>query len=127
MELMDFCTNLSNNVLESESELIDIKSTYPVRIEKLESRVERLKEENRVLKELKSVHSTVDFDEPVMEKEESSKHGRKIEDIDADVKFNLEKAQAEAYNLDLDHQEKVFSMLDVNDEEPVDVEEVLEV
>nr|GFA98714.1 hypothetical protein [Tanacetum cinerariifolium] len=56
-ELMDFCTNLSNNVLELESELIDIKSTYPARIEKLESRVERLKEENRVLKELKSVHS----------------------------------------------------------------------
>nr|GEW00316.1 hypothetical protein [Tanacetum cinerariifolium] len=37
------------------------------------------------------------------------------------------KAQAEAYNLDLDHQEKVFSMIDVNDEEPADVEEVLEV
>nr|GEY29942.1 hypothetical protein [Tanacetum cinerariifolium] len=41
-----------------------------------------------------------------MEKEKSSKHGRKIADIDADVEFNLEKAQAEAYNLDLDHQEK---------------------
>nr|GEW37430.1 hypothetical protein [Tanacetum cinerariifolium] len=38
-----------------------------------------------------------------------------------------EKAQAEAYNLDLDHKEKVLSMLDVNDEEPADVEEVLEV
>nr|GEY10320.1 hypothetical protein [Tanacetum cinerariifolium] len=34
---------------------------------------------------------------------------------------------AEAYNLDLDHQEKVLSMLDVNDEEPADVKEVLEV
>nr|GEV65121.1 hypothetical protein [Tanacetum cinerariifolium] len=48
-------------------------------------------------------------------------------DIDADVEINLEKAQAEAYNLDLDHQEKVLSMLDVNDKEPADVEEVLEV
>nr|GFD49576.1 hypothetical protein [Tanacetum cinerariifolium] len=28
---------------------------------------------------------------------------------------------------DLDHQEKVLSMQDVNDEEPVDVKEVLEV
>nr|GEZ42915.1 uncharacterized mitochondrial protein AtMg00810-like [Tanacetum cinerariifolium] len=97
------------------------------KIEKLESRVERLEEENRVLKELKSVHSTIDFNEPIMEKEKSSKQGRKIADIDADVEFNLEKAQAEAYILDSNHQEKVLSMLDVNDEEPADVEEMLEV
>nr|GEV43930.1 phospholipase-like protein [Tanacetum cinerariifolium] len=87
-ELMDFCTNLSNKVLNLKSEVIDIKSTY---------------------------------------QEKSSKHGRKIADIDADFENNLKKAQAEAYNLDLDHQEKVLSMLDVNDKEPADVEEVLEV
>nr|GFB99265.1 hypothetical protein [Tanacetum cinerariifolium] len=99
-ELMDFYTNLSNKVLDLESEVIDIKSTYQARIEKLESRVEWLEEENR---------------------------GRKIADIDADVKINLEKVQAKAYMLDLDHQEKVLTMLDVDDEEPVDVKEVLEV
>nr|GEU50003.1 putative ribonuclease H-like domain-containing protein [Tanacetum cinerariifolium] len=104
-ELMDLCTNLSNKVLDMESEVLDIKSTYKAKIEKLESRVERLEEKNRVLKEHKGVHSTIDFDEPVMEKEESSKQGRKITDIDADV----------------------LSMLDVNDEEPADVEEVLKV
>nr|GFC59818.1 hypothetical protein [Tanacetum cinerariifolium] len=76
----------------------------------------RLEEENRVLKELKSVHSKVDYDEPFMKKEESSKQGRKITDIDVDVEINLEKAQAKAYNLDLDHQEKVLSMIDFNDE-----------
>nr|GEV55634.1 hypothetical protein [Tanacetum cinerariifolium] len=81
-ELMDFCTNLSNKVLDLESEVIGIKSTYQARTEKLESRVERLEEENRMLKELKSVHSTVDSDEPVMEKEKSSKQGRKIAYID---------------------------------------------
>nr|GEW47731.1 hypothetical protein [Tanacetum cinerariifolium] len=91
------------------------------------SRVERLKEENKMLKELKSVHSTVDSDEPVIEKEKSSKQGRKIADIDADIEFKLEKAQHVAYNLNLDHQEKVLSRLDINDEEPADVEEVLEV
>nr|GEU44200.1 hypothetical protein [Tanacetum cinerariifolium] len=53
--------------------------------------------------------------------------GKKIVDIDADVEINLKKVQAKAYNLDLDHQEKVFSMLDVNDKEPAGVEEVLEV
>nr|GEV57313.1 hypothetical protein [Tanacetum cinerariifolium] len=126
-ELMDFYTNLSNKVLDLESEVIDIKSTYQVRIKKLKSRVEKLEEENKVLNELKSVHSIVDSDEPVMEKKKSSKQGRKIANIDADVEINLEKAQAESYNLDLDHQEKVLSMLDVNDEEPGDVEEVLKV
>nr|GEU81223.1 ribonuclease H-like domain, reverse transcriptase, RNA-dependent DNA polymerase [Tanacetum cinerariifolium] len=126
-ELMDLCTNLSNKVLDLKSEVIDINPTYQERIEKLEGKVERLEEENMVLKELKSVHSTNDANEPVMEKEKSSKQGRKIVDIDADVEINLEKAQAEAYNLDLDHQEKVLSMMDVNEEEPADVEEVLEV
>nr|GEW04699.1 hypothetical protein [Tanacetum cinerariifolium] len=126
-ELMDLCTNLSNKVLDLKSEVTDIMSTFKAKIEKLEIRVDSLEEENMVLKELKGVHSTVDFDEPVMEKEKSSKQGRKIADIDADVEINLEKAQAEAYNLDLDHQKKVLSMLDDNDEEPADVKEVLEV
>nr|GEW49873.1 hypothetical protein [Tanacetum cinerariifolium] len=40
-ELMDLFTNLSNKVLELESKVIDIKSTYQERIEKLEGRVER--------------------------------------------------------------------------------------
>nr|GEY90264.1 hypothetical protein [Tanacetum cinerariifolium] len=99
-ELMDLYSNLSNKVLDLESEVIDIKSTYKEKIEKLESGVERLEEENM---------------------------GRKIAYIDADVEINLEKVQAQAYNLELDHQEKVLSMLDVNDEEPAGVEEVLEV
>nr|GEV59007.1 hypothetical protein [Tanacetum cinerariifolium] len=119
-ELMDLCTSLSNIVIDLKSEVIDIKSLYKAKFEKLESRVKRLEVENRVLKELKGVHSTVDSNEPVMEKEESSKQGKKIANIDADVEINLEKVQAEAYNLDLDHQEKVLSMLDVNDEEPAD-------
>nr|GEX35312.1 ribonuclease H-like domain-containing protein [Tanacetum cinerariifolium] len=86
-------------VLDLESEVIDIKSTYQERIKNLEGRVER----------------------------EIIQTGRKIADIDADVEINLEKAQAKAYNLDLDHQEKVLSMIDVNEKEPADVEEVLEV
>nr|GFB62371.1 hypothetical protein [Tanacetum cinerariifolium] len=99
-EMIELCTNLSNKFIDLESEVLDIKSTYKAKIEKLESRVKRLEEENKE---------------------------RKIADIDADVEINLEKVQAEAYNLDLDHQEKVLIMLDVNDEEFTDVEEVLEV
>nr|GEU30825.1 hypothetical protein [Tanacetum cinerariifolium] len=100
-ELMDLCINLSNKVLELESEVIDIKSTYQERIKKLEGRVARLEEENMVLKELKN--------------------------IDVDVEIKLEKTQAEAYNLDLDHQEKVLSIMDVNEEALANVKEVLEV
>nr|GFC09541.1 hypothetical protein [Tanacetum cinerariifolium] len=61
-ELTDLCTYLSNKVLELESEVIDIKSTYKERIEKLKDRVDRLEEENKVLKDLHSVHSKVDTD-----------------------------------------------------------------
>nr|GEX79269.1 hypothetical protein [Tanacetum cinerariifolium] len=46
-----------------------------------------------------------------MDKEESSKHGRKIVDIDADVEVNLENL----YNLDMDHEETILSMQDVTD------------
>nr|GEY43852.1 retrovirus-related Pol polyprotein from transposon TNT 1-94 [Tanacetum cinerariifolium] len=99
-ELTDLCTHLSNKVLELESEVIDIKSTYKERIEKLEGRVDRLEEENRE---------------------------RIIANIDEDVEINLEEAQAKPYKMDLEHQEKVFSMHDVDDEEPAEVEEVLEV
>nr|GEU40157.1 copia protein [Tanacetum cinerariifolium] len=98
-ELMDLCTHLSNKVLELESEVIDIKSTYKERIEKLERRVDKLEEENRILKKLHSVHSKVDTAAPI----------------------------AKPYRMDLEHQEKVHSMQDVDDEEPAEVEEVLEV
>nr|GEZ05804.1 ribonuclease H-like domain-containing protein [Tanacetum cinerariifolium] len=48
--LMDgsFPITTNSNKVDLESEVIDIKSTYQVRIEKLESKVERLKEDNRV-------------------------------------------------------------------------------
>nr|GEV78532.1 hypothetical protein [Tanacetum cinerariifolium] len=110
-ELMDLCTNLSKKVIDLESEVIDIKSTYKAKFKKLESRVKRLEEDNMVLKELKGVHSTIDYDEPVMEKEESSKQGKTIVDIDADVEINLEKVQAEAYNLDLDQIERLTDVV----------------
>nr|GEV33711.1 putative ribonuclease H-like domain-containing protein [Tanacetum cinerariifolium] len=70
----------------------------------LEGRVDKLEEENRVLKELHSVHSKVDTVAPVVEKDKSFKYGRIIADI-----------------------EKGLSMQDVDDEEPAEVEEVLEV
>nr|GFD21348.1 hypothetical protein [Tanacetum cinerariifolium] len=85
-ELMELCTNLSNKVLDLESEVIDMKSSHKAKIEELESRVEKLEEE------------------------ESSQQGRKIADIDADAEVNLENV----YNLDMAHEETVFSMQDID-------------
>nr|GFC37194.1 hypothetical protein [Tanacetum cinerariifolium] len=126
-ELKDLCTHLSNKVLELESEVIDIKSTYKDKIEKLEGRVDKLEEESINLKDLYSVHSKVDTVAPVVEKEKSFKQGRKIAEIDEDVEIKLEEAQAKLYKIDLEHPGKVRSMQDVNNEEPAKVEEVLEV
>nr|GEV46170.1 putative ribonuclease H-like domain-containing protein [Tanacetum cinerariifolium] len=84
-ELMDLCTYLLNKVLELESEVIEIKSTYRERIEKLEGRVDRLEEENKVSKELYSVYSKVDIVAPIVEKEKSFKQERIIANINEDV------------------------------------------
>nr|GFB57418.1 hypothetical protein [Tanacetum cinerariifolium] len=53
--------------------------------------------------------------------------GRMIADMDEDVEVNLEEAQAKVYNLDLQHLKKVLSIQDMDEEEPAEVEEVLEV
>nr|GEZ48826.1 zinc finger, CCHC-type [Tanacetum cinerariifolium] len=88
-ELMDLCTNLSN-------------------------KVETLEEENMSLtKELTSFYTRVEsqaIKETVVDKEESSKQRRKIADIDADAKVNLESV----FNLDMANEEIVLSMQDVD-------------
>nr|GEZ57556.1 hypothetical protein [Tanacetum cinerariifolium] len=50
-----------------------------------------------------------------------------IANMDEDVEVNLEVARAKAYNLDLQHSEKVLSVQDIDEEESAKVEEVLEV
>nr|GEU65332.1 hypothetical protein [Tanacetum cinerariifolium] len=105
-----------------------MKSSHKAKIAELESRVEKLEEENRSLtKELKSFNSKVEslaFKEIVVDQEKSSKQGRKITDIDADAEVNLENM----YNLDLAHEETVLSMQDVTDADGKEVaEEMVEV
>nr|GFA29733.1 hypothetical protein [Tanacetum cinerariifolium] len=120
-ELMDLCTHLSNKVLELKSEVIDIKSSSKESIEKLEGKVAKLEEENKIFKELHSVHSKADTIAPIVDKEKSFKQGRIIAEIDEDVEINLEEAQAKLYKIDLEHPEKVLSMQDVDKEEPAEV------
>nr|GEX33375.1 hypothetical protein [Tanacetum cinerariifolium] len=94
--------------------VIEMKSSHKAKIEELERRVKKLEEENKSLtKELKSFNTRVKsltIKETVVDKEESSKQGRKIADIDVDADVNLENV----YNLDMDHKETVLSMQDVD-------------
>nr|GEY18391.1 retrovirus-related Pol polyprotein from transposon TNT 1-94 [Tanacetum cinerariifolium] len=126
-ELMDLCIRLSNKVLDLESKVIDIKISFTDKIEKLEDRVHKLEKENRILKEKSFKSSKMDIVTPVEDKEESFKQGKMIADMDEDVEVNLEETQAKAYNLELQHSEKVLSIHDINEEELAEVEEVLEV
>nr|GEW41208.1 RNA-directed DNA polymerase like [Tanacetum cinerariifolium] len=107
--LMDLCTNLSNKVLDLESEVIEMKSSHKAKIKELESRVEKLEEQNKSLtNELKSFNTKVEsltINETVMDKEKSSKQGRKITDIDVDAEVNLENV----YNLDMAHEETILT------------------
>nr|GEW88334.1 hypothetical protein [Tanacetum cinerariifolium] len=108
-ELMVLCTNLSNKVLDLENEVIEMNSSHKAKIAELDSRVEKLEEENRSLtKELKSFNTK----------------GRKIADIDADAEVNLENV----YNLDMAYEETVLSMQDLTDADGKEVaKEVVEV
>nr|GEV08820.1 retrovirus-related Pol polyprotein from transposon TNT 1-94 [Tanacetum cinerariifolium] len=71
---------------------------------------------NKVL-DLENEVESPSIKKPVVDKEESSKQGRKNADIDADAEVNLKNV----YNLDIAHKETVLSMQDVTD---ADVKEV---
>nr|GFA52811.1 hypothetical protein [Tanacetum cinerariifolium] len=121
-ELMFLCTNLSNKVLDLENKVIEMKSSHKAKIAELKSKVEKLEEEKMsLIKEIKSINTMVEspaIKETVVDKEELSKQGRKIANIDADAEVNLENV----YNLDMAHEETVLSMQDVTD---ADVKEVV--
>nr|GEU48648.1 hypothetical protein [Tanacetum cinerariifolium] len=98
-ELMVLCTNLSNKALNLENKVLEIKSSHKTNIAELESRVEKLVEENMSLT-------------------------NKLKNIDADAEVNLENV----YNLDMAHKETVLSMQDVTDADVKEVaEEMVEV
>nr|GFB44729.1 hypothetical protein [Tanacetum cinerariifolium] len=84
----------------------------PAPDDKLEDRCDQLEEENRVLKEKSFKSTQVDTAAPVVNMETSFKQERMIAYMDKDV----EEAQAKAYNLDLQHAEKVLSMQDIDEE-----------
>nr|GEW07869.1 hypothetical protein [Tanacetum cinerariifolium] len=96
-ELMNLCIRLSNKVLDLDSQKNSFKS------------------------------AKINTAAPVEDKEELFKQRRMRVDMDEDVEVNLEEAHAKACNLDLQHSKKVLSMQDIDEEEPAEMEEVLEV
>nr|GFC38088.1 hypothetical protein [Tanacetum cinerariifolium] len=72
-EFMVLCINLSNKLLDLKNGVIEMKSSHKAKIAELESRVEKLEEENMLLtNELKSFNTRVeslDFKETVMDME----------------------------------------------------------
>nr|GEV12830.1 hypothetical protein [Tanacetum cinerariifolium] len=124
-ELTDLCTNLSNKVLDLENKVIEMKSSHKAKIKELERRVEKLEEETMPLtKELKSFNARVEsptINETVMDKEESSKQGRKIVDIDFGVKEVAKEIVEviEIAKITVDEVSTVGGELNVDNEKPV--------
>nr|GEV54291.1 hypothetical protein [Tanacetum cinerariifolium] len=148
--LLDTCTTLTRRVEHLEQD----KITQALEITKLKQRVKKLEMKNKTskLRRLKKVGTSQrveTFDDIVMDN--VSKQGRIIADMDVDkdvtlkdvaavakyvqdaeIKESLDvqgmqvESQAQIYQIDLEHANKVLSMHDV-DIEPTELQEVLEV
>ncbi|GJU75471.1 retrotransposon protein, putative, unclassified [Tanacetum coccineum] len=92
-ELMEFCTNLSQRVLDLEN----TKTSQAAEIIELNERVKKLERRNKSktsrLKRLRKVGRSTRIesskDEDLGDQEDASKQGRKITDIDADEEVTL--------------------------------------
>nr|GEW52304.1 hypothetical protein [Tanacetum cinerariifolium] len=82
-EFIDFCTRLSNKVLDLESEVIDIKSSFTYKNEKLEDRVHKLEEENKILKEKSFKSAKIDTSAPDIDEEEHAEVEEVLEVVTA--------------------------------------------
>nr|GEU41002.1 hypothetical protein [Tanacetum cinerariifolium] len=130
-ELMKTCTKLSKRVLDLEKELYETKTSQQLNIESSERRVKRLEKKNmsrtHKLKSLYKIEltarvATSSDEEPDVDEEDTSKHGRSIADIDKNEQITLDNV----YNVDIAYKETVLSMQDVQVKEKV-TEEVIEV
>nr|GEW74687.1 hypothetical protein [Tanacetum cinerariifolium] len=141
------CATLTKKVANLEQD----KIAQAIEITKLKQRVRRLKKKRQFkssrLKRLRKVRTAQrvesSTDTVMDDQEDASKQGGiakldanedvTLEDIDAevaidaDVQGRLAESQAKVYNLDLQHAEKVLSMQDTDEAEPVEVKEVIEV
>nr|GEU48535.1 xylulose kinase-1 [Tanacetum cinerariifolium] len=145
--LLETCATLTKQVANLEHD----KVAQAIEITKLKQRVRRLKKKRQFkssgLKRLRKVRTTQWVEsstDTVMDNQEdaSKQRGGGIAEldvdeevtlvdaeveVDADVQGRLAESQAKVYHLDLEHAEKVLSMQDTDEAEPVEVEEVIEI
>nr|GEX68713.1 hypothetical protein [Tanacetum cinerariifolium] len=137
---------------EKVANLEQDKIAQALEITKLKQRVKKLEKKRGFksfgFKRLRKVGTTQRVeslnDTVVDDQEDASKQGGGIVELDANedvtlvdvddevemdtnIQGRMAESQAKAYNLDLQHSEKVLSMRDTNEAEPAEVEEVLEV
>nr|GFA37746.1 xylulose kinase-1 [Tanacetum cinerariifolium] len=148
--LLDTCTTLTRRVEHLEQD----KIAQALEITKLKQRVKKLERRNKAsklwrLQKVGTSQRVETSDDTVMD--DVSKHGRIIADIDADKDVTMKdvaavtkdvqvanieespdvqgrqaESQAQIYQIDLEHADKVLSMQDV-DIEPAELQEVVEV
>ncbi|GJX83030.1 hypothetical protein Tco_0332511 [Tanacetum coccineum] len=124
-KLMELCTNLSQRVLDLEN----TKTSHAAEITKLKERVKKLERKNKSrtpgLKRLRKVGRTARIksseDKGLGAKEDASKQGRKIADLDVDVELTLVDEAQERNDDNLMFDTGVF------DEEEVEVEKVVSI
>nr|GEU87035.1 hypothetical protein [Tanacetum cinerariifolium] len=119
--LLEACDTLTKKVANLEQD----KVAQAIEITKLKQRVRKLEKKRsfkssrlKRLRKGKIAELDADKDVTLVDAEE---------DMDADVQGRLVESQAKVYHLDLQHVEKVLSMQDTDEAEPVEVEEVIKV
>nr|GEU56123.1 hypothetical protein [Tanacetum cinerariifolium] len=127
---------LLNTLLETSATLT--KQVANLEQNKIAQAIEITKLKQRVKRVESSADTIMDDQEDASKQEEKIVELDADEDItlekvdaevatDADVQGRLEESQAKVYHLDLKHAEKVLTIKDTDEAEPVEVEEVIEV
>nr|GEV36726.1 hypothetical protein [Tanacetum cinerariifolium] len=125
--LLDICTTLTRRVEHLEQD----KIAQALEITKLKQRVKKLERRNKLkvfklrrLKKVGTAQKVETSDDTVMD--DVSKQGRIIANMDADKDGRKVESQAQIYQINLEHADKVLSMQD-DDVEPAKLQELVEV
>nr|GEV93895.1 putative ribonuclease H-like domain-containing protein [Tanacetum cinerariifolium] len=129
--LMNTCTTLTRRVEHLEQD----KVAQSLEITKLKSRVKKLERRNKASKHkrLKKFGSAqrIDISDDTEDAKDVAADAKDGQDVDidesADIQGRTAESQAQIYQIDLDHANKVLSMQDEEESEPAEVQEVVDV
>nr|GEZ67172.1 hypothetical protein [Tanacetum cinerariifolium] len=127
--LMDTCTNLSRRVKQLELD----KIAQALEITKLKQRVKKLEKRNKLkvlkfrrLKRVGSAQRIDTSDDTVMDDDVAVEKSGDVED-NADIQGRITESQAQIYQIDLEHANKVLSIQDEEESETAKLQEVVDV